>query len=108
MIGQVGDQMLIDHIIYAAPDLETAVADIEKRFGVRAGAAGTSAKGPTTKLLALGARTYLEVVAPDPEQPEPAAPRPYGVDGVTTGGLVGWAMTCGDIDACQLKRPTPP
>jgi hypothetical protein len=100
MIGPVGDQMLIDHIIYAAPELETAVADIEQRFGVRAGGGGRHfGQGTHNKLLALGARTYLEVAAPDPEQPEPAAPRPYGVDGVTTGGLVGWALTCDDIDA---------
>lgn len=92
--------MLIDHIIYAAPELETAVADIEQRFGVRAGGGGRHfGQGTHNKLLALGARTYLEVAAPDPEQPEPAAPRPYGVDGVTTGGLVGWALTCDDIDA---------
>jgi hypothetical protein len=80
--------------------LETAVADIEQRFGVRAGGGGRHVgQGTHNKLLALGARTYLEVAAPDPEQPEPAAPRPYGVDGVTTGGLVGWALTCDDIDA---------
>lgn len=95
--------MLIDHLIYAAPDLATAVRDFEKRFGVRAGGGGRHlGQGTHNKLLALGAGTYLEVVAPDPEQPEPAAPRPYGVDGVTRGGLVGWALTCDDIDAALV------
>ena len=92
--------MLIDHIIYAAPDLETAVADIDRRFGVRAGAGGKhTGLGTHNKLLSLGPRTYLEIVAPDPEQPEPASPRPYGVDGVTDGALVGWALACDDIEA---------
>ena len=92
--------MLIDHIIYAAPDLDAAVDDIETRFGVRAGGGGKHVGlGTHNRLLALGPRTYLEIVAPDPEQPELAAPRPYGVDGVTHGGLVGWALACDDIEA---------
>jgi hypothetical protein len=92
--------MLIDHIIHADLDLNAAVADIERRFGVRAGGGGKHlGQGTHNRLLALGPRTYLEIVAPDPEQPEPAAPRPYGVDGITGGGLVGWALACEDIQA---------
>jgi Glyoxalase-like domain len=91
--------MLIDHIIYAAPDLEEAAADIEQRFGVSAAYAGQHAgQGTHNMVLALGPRTYLEIIAPDPEQPEPSAPRPHGVDGVTQGRLVGWALACGDIE----------
>ena len=90
--------MRIDHIIYAAPDLGAAVADIEKRFGVRAAGGGRHiGQGTHNKLLALGPQTYLELVAPDPQQHDPAATHPYGVDGVTRGGLVGWAIACDDI-----------
>jgi hypothetical protein len=64
----------------------------------RAVAENTRVKGLTTA-ASLGPRTYLEIVAPDPEQPEPRSPRPYGVDGVTDGGLVGWALECDDIEA---------
>lgn len=92
--------MLIDHIIYAGPDLDAAVANIEKCFGVRARGGGKHmGQGTHNKLLALGPRTYLEIIAADPDQPEPAHPRPYGVDGVTRGGLVGWALGCDDLDA---------
>ncbi len=73
--------MLVDHLIYAAPDLAVAVADVEERFGVRAQAGG--------KHIGLGPQTYLEIIAPDPEQPEPSGPRPFGVDSVTHGRLVG-------------------
>ncbi len=92
--------MLIDHLVYAAPDLAAAVADVEERFGVRAAAGGRHVGlGTHNALLALGPRTYLEIIAPDPEQPDPAIPRPFGVDGVGHGGLVSWALACDDIDA---------
>lgn len=90
----------IDHLIFAAPDLEDGVREIEDRFGVRAASGGQHVgQGTRNKLLALGPHTYLEIIAPDPTQPEPSEARPYGVDGVTTSGLVGWAIACDDIVA---------
>jgi Glyoxalase-like domain len=92
--------MLIDHLVYAAPDLSAAVADVEERFGVRAQAGGKHiGLGTHNALLALGAQTYLEIIAPDPGQPEPTVPRPFGAGGVRRGGLVSWALACDDIDA---------
>jgi hypothetical protein len=94
----------IDHIIYAAPDLEGAVNDIEGRLGVRAAGGGQhSGQGTHNTLLALGPNTYLEIIAPDPRQAEPTLPRPYGVDGITRAGLVGWALACDDIEAAVGK-----
>lgn len=91
--------MLIDHLIYAAPDLAAATADMEDRYGVRAQAGGRHVGlGTHNALLALGPRTYLEIIAPDPGQPAPGTPRPLGVDGVSSGRLVGWALACDDID----------
>ena len=91
--------MLIDHLIYAAPDLTAAVADLEDRFGVRAQAGGShTGLGTHNALLALGPRTYLEIIAPDPGQPAPPGPRPFGLDDLARGALVGWALTCDDID----------
>jgi hypothetical protein len=88
----------IDHLIFTAPDLEDGVREVETLGGVRAAGGGQHlGQGTHNKLLALG-RTYLEIIAPDPAQPEPSGPRPYGVDGVTRSGLVGWAIACEDID----------
>jgi hypothetical protein len=96
--------MLIDHLIYRAPDLARAVADVEERFGVRARAGGKHiGLGTHNALLALGPRTYLEIIAPDPSQAQPSVPRPFGIDRVGRGGLVGWAITCPDIDAAVAE-----
>lgn len=98
---------MIDHLVYAAPDLDAAVDEIEQRFGVRAAGGGQHlGLGTHNRLLALGKRTYLEIIAPDPGQPEPDLPRPFGVDGVTTPGLVGWAITCDDIDEARTAAAT--
>ena len=99
--------MKIDHVIYAAPDLDAAVDDLEIRLGVRAAGGGQhSGQGTHNKLLALGPGSYLELIAPDPGQPEPAGPRPYGVDGVTSGRLVGWALACHDIERARAAART--
>lgn len=91
--------MRIDHLIFAVPDLEDGAAEIEARFGVRAQGGGQHVgQGTHNTLLALGPTTYLEIIAPDPAQPESSGPRPYGVDGVVGSGLVGWAVACDDID----------
>lgn len=92
--------MFIDHLVYADPSLDAAVAGIERRFGVRAAGGGQHlGHGTHNVMLGLGPRTYLELIAPDPGQPEPATPRPFGVAGVRQGGLVGWALACDDIEA---------
>ena len=91
---------MIDHLVYAVPDLQAAVADIEERFGVRARIGGRHpGRGTRNALLALGPLTYLEIIAPDPEQPESAVPRPFRLGSADRGRLVRWALACEDIDA---------
>ena len=43
-------------------------------------------------LVALGARTYLELIGPDPAQPAPPRPRSFGMDGLREPKLVTWAV----------------
>jgi hypothetical protein len=96
--------MRIDHLVYGTPDRAAATDDLEARFGVRAQPAGRHPGiGTHNPVLALGPRSYLEVIAPDPEQPQPCSPRPFGLDELTSARRVGWAVGCDDIDVAMSR-----
>lgn len=82
----------IDHLVYATPDLARGVSEIEALTGVRASPGGQHlAWGTHNCLLALGADSYLEIIAPDPSQPKPLGVRPFGIDSLRRSRLVTWA-----------------
>ncbi len=90
---------MIDHLVYAAPDLEAACAELESRLGVRPSPGGKhTGRGTHNALLDLGDGSYLEVIAPDPDQPPPSRPRPFGIDTLALARLVTWAAKASDID----------
>jgi hypothetical protein len=89
----------VDHLVYATPDLNRGVEEIEKFLGVRATPGGQHPRrGTRNALIKLGPATYLEIIAPDPEQPEPKAPRPFGIDGLKESKLVAWAAKGVDLE----------
>lgn len=90
-----------DHFVFAAPDVGAAVDELERRLGVRATPGGKHVGlGTHNSLLALGEDVYLEVIGPDPEQPDPAQPRPFGIDTLRgVGRLVTWACKAPDLQA---------
>jgi len=95
---------MLDHIVYAVPDLAQAVADLERRLGVRATPGGKhTGLGTHNALLSLREDAYLEIIGPDPEQPSPAGPRPFGIDTLSAPRLVTWLAKATDLDK-QLER----
>jgi Glyoxalase-like domain len=88
----------VDHLVYATPDLSRGVEEIEKLLGVRATAGGQHlGLGTRNALVALGPTAYLEILAPDPEQPPPKEPRPFGLDGLNESRLVAWFINGSDL-----------
>ncbi|WP_329410113.1 VOC family protein [Nocardia vinacea] len=63
-------------------------------------------RGTRNFLLGLGDGSYLEIIGIDPDQPEPAQPRPFGLDELTEPRLVTWAVQVTDIDAVVAAART--
>ena len=89
----------IDHLVYATPDLKRGVEEIEKLLGVRATVGGQHpGRGTRNALVALGPTTYLEIIAPDPEQPAPQQSRPFELDVLKESKLVAWSISHPDLE----------
>ena len=105
-------EIRVDHLVYATPDLAMTVAQITDEWGIAPTPGGRhDGRGTANELLALGGGAYLEIIGPDPEQPEPSTPRPFGVDGITEPQLVTWAAAVPDLDLwlewCAARKIDP-
>jgi Glyoxalase-like domain len=90
---------VLDHIVYAVRDLEAAVDHLEETFGTRPTPGGRhEGLGTHNALVDLGDRGYLEVIGPDPAQPAPPHPRPFGIDSLTGPRIVTWCIAPNDFD----------
>ena len=89
----------LDHLVYAVPDLAAGVAAMAALLGVAPSTGGPHpGLGTRNFLVSLGESCYLEIIGPDPEQPQPSRPRPFGLDRLSGGRLVSWAIHDGDIE----------
>jgi hypothetical protein len=91
---------LLDHLVFATPDLAGTVADFTRRTGVAPAPGGAHVGfGTRNYLVSLGGSSYLEIVGPDPEQPRPSGARPFDVDELASARTVTWAISPPDLDA---------
>jgi hypothetical protein len=80
----------LDHIILGCTDLDEGIELVFRHLGVRAIPGGVHpGAGTKNALLSLGTLRYLEIMAPDPAQPD--APDPRNVRTLKGPALVGWA-----------------
>jgi hypothetical protein len=88
----------LDHLVWAARDLEEAVQQLYERSGVRAQPGGQHPELGTHNALArIGTRTYLEVLAPDPRLPAGTLARQLAA--LPSPALLMWAARTRDAAA---------
>jgi len=93
----------VDHLVYATPDLDITVAEMERLLGVRAAPGGEQpGRGTRNALISFGANSYLEIVGPDPKQPQPSQP-PWWLQGLKQPRIVAWAVKGTDLDSLRAK-----
>lgn len=100
----------VDHLVYAVPNLEKAIADLEKLMGVAPVMGGRHrSQGTHNALVHLGNQTYLEIIAADPENDTFSGERWMGLDLITTPKITRWAVRSNDLnrDRAYLKTVDP-
>lgn len=91
-----GAPTVLDHLLLGCSDLDQGIAFVAQHTGVRAAFGGVHpGRGTRNALLSLGELHYLEIIAPDPQQPD--APDHYGLKKLTEPRLVGWAAHPGNL-----------
>jgi glyoxalase-like protein len=96
---------LLDHILLGCPNLDDGIGYVEQRLGIRAAFGGVHpGVGTQNALLSLGERRYLEIIAPDPNQPKAEDAR--GLKKLKRPKIIGWAAHPGNLDdfALTLKK----
>ena len=92
----------LDHLVYATPDLEASVEALAERFGTEPVPGGAHPGwGTRNALIGLGAGVYLEIIGPDPGQPDPEGSRPFLIDFLSDARLVTWAYRHPDPESMR-------
>jgi hypothetical protein len=90
---------MIDHVVLAVPDLAEGSAEFQRLTGIRPAKGGSHIDlGTANHLVGLGGGAYLEIIGPDPDQPDPAQPRPFGIDGLVNSRVITWCARPPDLD----------
>lgn len=101
---RMGVPDVLDHILLGCSDLERGIAFVEGWTGVKAAFGGVHPRrGTQNALLSLGARHYLEIIAPDPKQEEmkdsQSSVERYKLRELREPRLVAWAAHPGSVTA---------
>ena len=97
----------IDHLVVSSATLAEGIAFIEDLLEVpMTGGGDHPLMGTHNALLSLGPATYLEVIAINPDAPNPAHPRWFDLDYFTgPARLTNWALRVPDLANALLRAP---
>jgi hypothetical protein len=103
----------LDHLVIACQDLAQGAAWVAERLGAEPKGGGRHPlMGTHNRVLRIGARTYLEVIAIDPEAPAPARPRWFDLDSpgmqarlAESPALITWAVRTDSIAGAVAQVP---
>ena len=98
----------LDHLLIGAPTLESGIAWLEEKTGVRAAAGGSHpGLGTWNALASMGPRQYIEIIAPDPEQPGVETFYVPGLRGFREPGIATWAAQSSGLSSrFQAELPS--
>lgn len=82
---------MIDHIIFADPDLARGIATFSSRYGIVPSEGGRHLGfGTRNALVGLGEGAYLEIMSVDPEQDVPAGERFFALEATSVPRFAAW------------------
>jgi hypothetical protein len=94
----------VDHLVYATPDLDRGITEIELLLGVSPIRTGRHPIwGTHNALAALGPTSYLEILAPDPKHRPSSGERPFGLDALRQSCLATWAAKARGLTTVRAK-----
>jgi len=89
---------ILDHIVYCCKDLQAGMRLIHDLTGVRPIYGGRHlTKGTHNALIKIGAQSYLEILAPDPENKDVDPLRWMGIDLIEEPVITRWAINSDNI-----------
>ena len=92
----------LDHLLLGTQDRDAGIAWFEKLTGVRAAIGGSHpGRGTCNALASLGGRHYLEIIAPDPAQPDAKSPTVTELKSLTSPRVIQWAAASSNMEATR-------
>ena len=92
----------IDHLVLAVPDLKIAMDEMHQRLGIQPVMGGRHPVwGTWNALLAVGEATYLELIAPDPDNHGTDFHRPEIFSATEAPRMIGWFAKCSQLESAR-------